>query len=68
MSSKYVQISGSQIRAMLRSRGLRGGSEKVCCGGRKVFSRDYAAQLRALGMSGAFRITEGGTVADEVII
>lgn len=68
MSSRYVQISGSQIRAMLRSKGIRGGSEKVCCGGRKVFSRDYASQLKALGMSGAFCITEGGAVVDEFMI
>ena len=68
MSSHFTKISGNQIRSMLRSRGLPGGKEKACCGGRKTFNRDYASQLKALGMRGAFEITEGGAVVDQVLV
>ena len=66
--SSAIRISGSQIRAMLRSRGLPGGKEKSCCGGRKIFNRDYASQLKTLGMTGAYQVTEGGAVVDEFVI
>ena len=59
----YQKIEGGNIRAMLRSRGLPGGVEKICCGGRRSFSRDYLSQLRSLKFKGKFIITERGVYA-----
>ena len=56
-------LSGSSIREQLRKRGLPGGSEVICCGGRKRFSRDYESQLRRLKYpSGEYTITENGII------
>ena len=68
MSTNYIKISGSEIRKRLRAAGLPGGSEKVCCGGKITFSRDYATQLRALKMKGTFKILENGAVVDVINI
>lgn len=66
MSSAAKKIDGSIIRSMLRDRGIPGGAERECCGGRKLFSRDYGAQLKALGMSGDWIITERGIIVDRL--
>ena len=68
MSTPAKKIEGSAIRSQLRSRGLPGGTEKVCCGGKVTFSRDYATQLKALGMKGNFKIYERGAHMDTVSI
>lgn len=57
------QLDGSTIRKQLRDKGLPGGAESICCGGRKRFSRDYQTQLRRLKYpSGDYTITENGIV------
>lgn len=68
MSSGFTTIDGDQIRKMLRDRGLPGGSYKECCGGRRVFDRDYETQLRRLKMTGKWTITERGVMVDKVVI
>jgi hypothetical protein len=68
MSTNYTKISGSSIRQKLRTLGLPGGTERVCCGGRVSFSRDYESQLRALKMKGSFKIMENGAVVEVVTI
>lgn len=68
MSSDVKKIDGSTIRSMLRDRGIPGGAERECCGGRKLFNRDYAAQLKALGMTGDYIITERGIVVDRLTV
>lgn len=56
-------LSGSVIRDQLRKKGLPGGAEVICCGGRKQFSRDYGSQLRRLKYpSGEYTITENGII------
>lgn len=56
-------ISGSSIRQQLRAKGIPGGAEVICCGGRKQFSRDYESQLRRLRYpKGKYSITENGIV------
>jgi hypothetical protein len=58
-----TQLSGSDIRRQLRSKGIPGGAEVICCGGKKRFSRDYESQLRRLKYpSGEYTITENGIV------
>ena len=57
-------IDGSLLRKQLRDKGLPGGKETVCCGGRKHFSRDYETQLRRLRYKpGSYTITENGIVS-----
>ena len=58
-------ISGAVIRQQLRAKGLPGGNEVVCCGGKVRFSRDYETQLRRLKYpKGDYTILENGiTVA-----
>ena len=57
-------IDGSLLRKQLRDKGLPGGKETVCCGGRKHFSRDYETQLRRLKYpKGDYTIKEGGIVS-----
>lgn len=68
MSTSYTKIEGSTIRKRLRDLHLPGGTEKICCGGRVTFSRDYTAQLKTLKMHGTFRVYEKGVYADTVTI
>ena len=68
MSTSYTKIEGHTIRKRLRDLGLPGGTEKVCCGGRIQFSRDYATQLKTLKMHGTFRVYEKGVYSDTVTI
>ena len=68
MSSTYIDIEGSAIRRRLRDANLPGGTEKTCCGGRKIFNRDYATQLKALNMCGNFNILERGILVDKVVV
>lgn len=68
MSTKAISIEGSSIRSKLRSRGLPGGNEKVCCGGKRVFSKDYERQLKALKMSGTFKVFERGVLMTVVTV
>lgn len=68
MSSEFKTISGDQIRNMLRDRGLPGGYYKECCGGRRIFDRDYESQLKRLKMVGKWSITERGVLVDRVVI
>lgn len=67
-SNSYEYIEGSKIRSMLRSRGLPGGGETICCGGRKRFSRDYTTQLKRLGYKGSFKVTENGVITAFITI
>ena len=68
MSRATTTIDGTVIRRKLREANLPGGVEKVCCGGRISFSRDYETQLKRLGMHGNFRITERGVLVTYVSI
>ena len=68
MSSEFKTIDGSLIRSMLRERGIPGGIEKSCCGGRRIFDRDYSTQLKALNMPGDWVITERGIVVDRLSV
>ena len=68
MSTEYTKIEGAYIRKQLRNRGLPGGNERICCGGRIQFSKDYRSQLKALKMHGNFKICERGVVMDVVSI
>lgn len=68
MSSNFTNIEGSAIRKLLRERGLPGGKEKTCCGGRTIFSKDYGSQLKALGMVGNWNVTERGILMDKIVI
>lgn len=57
-------IEGSVIRKQLRDKGIPGGKETVCCGGRIRFSRDYETQLRRLKYpKGEYTIKERGVVS-----
>ena len=57
------ELDGAFIRKQLRDKGLPGGAEVACCGGRKKFSRDYETQLRRLRYpKGEYTISEGGRV------
>lgn len=67
-SKQSIKIEGSAIRAKLRSAGLPGGGEKICCGGRRVFSRDYKTQLKKLNMRGSFQVFERGILMDTVTV
>lgn len=68
MSTGFTKIEGSVIRKRLRDAGLPGGAERVCCGGRVQFSRDYATQLKTLKMHGKFKVLEKGVVMDTVVL
>lgn len=68
MSTNFIKIEGSTIRKLLRDAGLPGGSERICCGGRVQFSRDYATQLKTLKMRGKFKVLEKGVVMDTVVV
>ena len=68
MSTTFTKIEGSYIRRRLRELGLPGGGERVCCGGRLQYSKDYKTQLRSLQMHGNFKIMEKGVVMDTVSI
>jgi hypothetical protein len=57
-----TRIAGEFIRSELRRKNLPGGKEIRCCGGRVRFSKDYKSQLKALGMSGSFEVTEQGAI------
>lgn len=61
-NGEFKTIEGSVLRATLRSKGLPGGGESICCGGRKRFSRDYESQLKALGYTGAYKVKENGII------
>lgn len=67
-SNVFTPIEGSELRAKLRSKGLPGGGEQICCGGRKKFSRDYETQLRRLKYTGSFAVMENGIVVAFVTI
>lgn len=68
MSTKAINIEGSSIRSRLRSKGIPGGAEKVCCGGRRVYSKDYERQLKALKMSGTYKVFERGVLMAVVTV
>jgi hypothetical protein len=68
MSSDFKDIEGSNIRRMLRERGLQGGGERTCCGGNVIYSRDYETQLKRLGMKGRFNVLERGVLVSKVVI
>ena len=68
MSTQSTKIEGHTIRKRLRDLGLPGGTERVCCGGRISFSRDYASQLKLLKMHGTFRVFEKGVYSDTVTV
>ena len=68
MSRNITKIEGSVIRQRLRAAGLPGGAEKVCCGGKLSFSKDYETQLKRLGMHGNFQITERGVLVTYVSV
>lgn len=67
-SRNIVSIEGSTIRQRLRIAGLPGGAEKLCCGGKISFSKDYESQLKRLGMRGNFKILERGVVVAQVTV
>ena len=67
-STEFKKINGSKIRSELRSTGLPGGGEQICCGGRKKFSRDYESQLKRLGYKGSFQVLENGIVTAFITI
>lgn len=58
-----MDIDGKYIRQQLRVKHLPYGEETVCCGGRVKFSKDYAKQLKLLGMKGNYTVKEHGVVA-----
>jgi hypothetical protein len=62
VDKKKTRIAGEFIRSELRRRNLPGGTERVCCGGRIRFSKDYKSQLKALNMHGSFEVTEKGAI------
>lgn len=68
MSRNITKIEGSVIRQRLRNAGLPGGNEKVCCGGKLSFSKDYETQLKRLGMHGTFQINERGVLVTYVTV
>ena len=68
MSTGYIKIEGSYIRSRLRALGLPGGGERVCCGGRVQFSKDYRTQLKTLKLQGKFKVCEHGVVMDTVVV
>lgn len=68
MSTSAINIEGSSIRSRLRSKGLPGGGEKVCCGGRRTFSKDYERQLKSLKMKGTFKVFERGVLMAVVTV
>lgn len=62
------RITGKEIRDKLRANGLMKGFEKICCGGKKQYSKDYAKQLRMLQMRGTWAITENGIIVEIVTV
>ena len=67
-NSSFKTIKGSMLRAELRAKGIPGGSEIICCGGKKKFSRDYESQLKSLGYKGSFKIEENGAICGFITI
>lgn len=68
MSREFKKIEGSVIRQRLRTAGLPGGQERVCCRGKISFSKDYETQLKRLGMYGKFDVLERGVLAAKVVV
>lgn len=68
MSTNIINIEGSSIRSKLRAKGLPGGNEKICCGGRRVYSKDYERQLKTLKMSGTYKVFERGVLMAMVTV
>ena len=68
MSSGYIKIEGSYIRRRLRELGLPGGGERVCCGGRLTYSKDYETQLKTLKMRGKFKVCEHNVIMAVITI
>ena len=68
MNKPVQRIEGASIRKKLRDSGKPGGEERLCCGGRRQFNRNYEAQLKLLGMHGSFIVQERGIIVAKVHI
>lgn len=68
MNKPVQRIEGALIRKKLRDSGKPGGEERLCCGGRRQFNKNYEAQLKMLGMRGSFIVQERGIIVAKVNI